>query len=87
MKYVVNFNKVMSILKNIDIEKNKNKILKISYSLNSKNSKTVIEINNELKELIRKTILFYSDEDVEFKKISIDKKIIYRLPLKKGEAA
>lgn len=82
-----NFNIVMSILKNIDIEKNKNKILKISYSLNSKNSKTVIEINNELKELIRKTILFYSDEDVKVETISIDKKIIYRLPLKKGEAA
>lgn len=75
-----NFNTVMSILKNIDIEKNKNKILKISYSLNSINSTTVVEINNELKELIRKTILFYSDEDVNFKKISIDKKIIYRLP-------
>ncbi len=82
-----NFNTVMSILKNIDIEKNKNKILKISYSLNSKSSTTVVEVNENLKELIRKTILFYSDEDVNFKKISIDKKIIYRLPLKKGEAA
>lgn len=69
-----NFNIVMSILKNIDIKKNKNKILKISYSLNSINSTTVVEVNEELKELIRKTILFYSDEDVEFKKISIDKK-------------
>lgn len=63
-----NFNIVMSILKNIDIKKNKNKILKISYSLNSINSTTVVEVNEELKELIRKTILFYSDEDVEFKK-------------------
>lgn len=53
-----NFNIVMSILKNIDIKKNKNKILKISYSLNSINSTTVVEVNEELKELIRKTILF-----------------------------
>ena len=72
-----NFNQVMKILKNINIESNKNKTLSVSFLKDNKKTFTNFEIREDFSELIRKTILFHSDDNIYFYNIILDDKIIF----------
>ena len=73
-----NFNQIIEILKNINIESNKNKIISISYIEGNKNKLSSFEIRDDFSELIRKTILFYKDDNIYFLYIMLDDKIIFK---------
>lgn len=74
-----NFNQVINILKNIDINSNINKTIFISFLENNISKNVSFEIREDFTELIRKTILFYNDESITFLKILIDDKMIFSL--------
>ena len=74
-----NFNQTIEILKNINIESNKNKIITISYIEGNKNKLSSFEIRDDFSELIRKTILFYKDDNIYFLYITLDDKIIFKI--------
>ena len=73
-----NFNQILEILKNINIESNKNKIIYISYIEGNKNKLSSFEIRDDFSELIRKTILFYKDDNIYFLYMTLDDKVIFK---------
>lgn len=73
-----NFNQAMQLLKNINIESNKNKIITISYIEDNKNKLSSFKIRDDFSELIRKTILLYKDDNIYFLYITLDDKIIFK---------
>lgn len=73
-----NFNQAMQLLKNIDLESNKNKTITILFLKDNKKTFTNFEIREDFLEIIRKTILFHSDDNIYFFNIILDDKIIFK---------
>ena len=73
-----NFNQAMQLLKNINIESNKNKTITILFLKDNKKTFTNFEIRDDFSELIRKTNLFYKDDNIYFFNIILDDKSIFK---------